>query len=108
MHETTNYVRIDENGVLRVGASRVMLDSVVAAFVQGHSPETVHQQYPALTLDEVYGSIAHYLLHREEVDAYLRRQNEIWETLRARSEERPNAVVERLRSLRRPPEKEAS
>ncbi len=64
MSEETVYVRIDENGVYRVGTTRVMLDSVVAAFHQGHSAETIKQQYPALTLEEVYGSIAYYLAHR--------------------------------------------
>ena len=43
MSETKSYVRLDENGVLRVGAGRVMLDSVVAAFQQGHSAETIRQ-----------------------------------------------------------------
>jgi hypothetical protein len=57
MSEEKAYVRVDENGVYRVGMTRVMLDSVVAAFRQGHSAETIRQQYPALTLEEVYGSI---------------------------------------------------
>jgi uncharacterized protein (DUF433 family) len=95
------YVRVDEHGVLRVGASRVMLDSVVAAFRQGHSPETIRQQYPALSLEEVYGAITHYLAHQAEVDAYLRRQDELWERWRAKTEAAPRPVVERLRAARR-------
>jgi uncharacterized protein (DUF433 family) len=108
MGENKCYVRVDESGVLRVGGSRVMLDSVVAAFSQGHSPETIRQQYPALSLEEVYGSIAYYLGHLDEVHAYLRRQGEVWQTWRARSEERPSPVVERLRALRRSGVTEAS
>src|SRR5438067_2413142 len=93
------YVRLDEDGVYRVGATRVMLDSVVAAFRQGHSAETIKQQFPALSLEEVYGSIAYYLAHTVEVDAYLQRQEAVWEEWRARSEEQPSPVVERLRAL---------
>ena len=93
------YVRQDEHGVLRVGATRVMLDSVIAAFQQGHSPETIRQQYPALSLEEVYGSIAYYLSRPEEVNAYLKRQDEVWKEWQARSEQRPSPVVERLRAL---------
>jgi uncharacterized protein (DUF433 family) len=89
----------DEQGVYRVGQTRVMLDSVVAAFHQGHSPETIRQQYPALSLEEVYGSIAYYLAHQEEVNAYLKRQDAVWEHWRARSERTPNPAVERLRSF---------
>jgi uncharacterized protein (DUF433 family) len=92
---------LDENGVLRVGNTRVMLDSVVAAFQQGHSPETIRQQYPALSLEEVYGSIAYYLAHLPQVTAYLGRQDAVWQEWQARCEQRPSPVVERLRALQR-------
>ncbi len=91
------YVRMDENGVYRVANTRVMLDSVVAAFHQGHAPETIRQEYPALTLEEVYGSVAHYLAHCAEVDAYLGRQEAIWQQWQDRAEKERSAVVERLR-----------
>jgi uncharacterized protein (DUF433 family) len=100
MGDSKSYVHEDEHGVLRVGATRVMLDSVVAAFQQGHSPETIRQQYPALSLEEVYGSIAYYLANLGEVNAYLRRQDAVWNEWRARCEQRPSPVVERLRALR--------
>jgi uncharacterized protein (DUF433 family) len=96
-----SYVRVDENGVLRVGDTRVMLDSVVAAFQDGHSPETIRNQYPALSLEQVYGSIAYYLAHADDVHAYLRRQDAVWKEWQVRAQRRPGAVVERLRSLRR-------
>jgi uncharacterized protein (DUF433 family) len=108
MSEEKSYVRLDEKGVLRVGAGRVMLDSVVAAFDEGHSPETIRQQYPALSLEEVYGSLAYYLAHVPEVTDYLRRQGAVWNEWQARSEQRPSPVVERLRALRRGGEREAS
>jgi uncharacterized protein (DUF433 family) len=97
--EAKAYVRVDEQGVYRVAETRVMLDSVVAAFLQGHSAETIRQQYPALSLEEVYGSIAYYLGHRAEVDAYLKRQEAVWQHWQARSEQQPSPVVERLRAL---------
>ncbi|MBI3823770.1 MAG: DUF433 domain-containing protein [Planctomycetes bacterium] len=78
-----------------------MLDSVVVAFHQGHSPETIQQQYPALTLEAVYGSIAYYLANAAEVDAYLKRQDAEWGKARARAEANPCAVVARLRALRK-------
>ena len=52
MSEKT-YVRTDGSGAMRIGNTRVMLDSIVAAFDEGHSAETIQQQYPALTLEEV-------------------------------------------------------
>jgi uncharacterized protein (DUF433 family) len=103
MSEPKNYVRVDENGVFRVGTTRVMLDSVVAAFEQGHSPETIRQQYPALGLEEVYGAITYYLAHHQEVTEYLQRQGVVWDQWRSKSEGKPSAVVERLRALREAP-----
>ena len=98
MGNAEGYVRLDEHGVMRVGKTRVMLDSVVVAFQQGHSSETIQQQYPALTLEEVYGAIAYYLANQDEIDRYLKRQSEIWNDLRAKSGQESNPVVQRLRS----------
>jgi uncharacterized protein (DUF433 family) len=92
MSQEKAYVRVDENGVYRVGDTRVMLDSVVAAFHQGHSPETIRQQDPALTLEEVYGSLAYSLAHHREVDAYLQRQDAVWEQERTRAEQQSSPV----------------
>jgi uncharacterized protein (DUF433 family) len=94
------YVRTDENGALRVGATRMSLDSVVYAFHLGHSAETIQQQFPSLSLEEIYGAIAYYLANRKEVDRYLERQEKLWQDLRKQSEQIPNPVVERLRALR--------
>lgn len=99
MSEAKQYVRQDEHGVLRVSASRVMLDSVLAGFHQGHSPETIRQQYPALSLEDVYGAITYYLANRDEVEVYLRHQAAVWATWRAKSQEHSSPVVERLRAL---------
>jgi uncharacterized protein (DUF433 family) len=100
MNEEKRYVRLDEHGVMRIGNSRVMLDAIVAGFEQGHSPETLQQQYPVLSLEEVYGAITYYLAHAGEVNAYLKRQDELWEAWRTKSTAQSNPVVARLRALR--------
>ncbi|HZZ81153.1 MAG TPA: DUF433 domain-containing protein [Gemmataceae bacterium] len=101
MSQVKTHVCVDPNGVYRIGDTRVMLDSVIAAFHQGHSPETIQQQYPALDLESVYGSIAFYLANRTDVDAYLKRQDLEWEMARGRAESKSSLVVERLRAMRK-------
>ena len=96
------YVQTDEHGAMRVGETRVMLDSVVAAFDEGHSAETIQQQYPALTLEEVYGAITYYLSNADEVKKYLEQQEALWENSRAKAAARANPVVARLRASRAP------
>jgi uncharacterized protein (DUF433 family) len=93
------YVREDEHGALRVGDSRVMLDSVVVAFHLGHSAETIAQQYPALTLEEVYGAITYYLANQVDVDQYLRKQDEVWNQWREKANAIESPVIQRLRDI---------
>ncbi|HEV2121281.1 MAG TPA: DUF433 domain-containing protein [Chloroflexota bacterium] len=93
------YIRTDDSGVMRVGETRVSFDSVVIAFQQGYSPESIRQQNPALSLEEVYGAITYYLANRATVEEYLRRQDQVWDQARQDAEMRPSAVVQRLRSL---------
>lgn len=98
MSTVATYVTTDEHGVMRVGQSRVMLDSIIASFHEGHSAETIGQQYPAVTLEEIYGAIAFYLGHRQQVDEYLARQDAVWQRQRQAAERTANAVVSRLRA----------
>ena len=59
------------NGGYYVAGTRVSLDSLVYAFKRGASPESIKRSFPVLTLEQVYGAIAFYLAHQEEVDIYL-------------------------------------
>jgi uncharacterized protein (DUF433 family) len=69
-------IRADEYGRLRVGNTRVLLDLVIYSFRLGSTPDRIIEQYPSLSLDDVYLAIGYYLRHRDEVDAYLRQQEE--------------------------------
>lgn len=60
-----------EAGVIRIGDTRVSLDSVIIAFNQGSAPEQIVYDYDSLGLPEVYAVISYYLQHREEIDSYL-------------------------------------
>jgi hypothetical protein len=97
------FVEEDSQHALRVGSSGVSLDSVVIAFQQGHSAETIQQLYPALSLEEVYGAIAFYLTNRDEVHQYLERQEQLWDQVRHSAAQNPSPVVQRLRSLNKVP-----
>lgn len=64
------------NGGYYVKGTRVSLDSIVYAFKDGESPETISQSFPSLMLEQVYGAIAFYLGHQAEVDANIREGEE--------------------------------
>ena len=54
-----------------ISGTRVSLDSIVYGFLSGQSAESIGQSFPVLTLEQVYGAIAYYLAHRDDVDQYL-------------------------------------
>jgi uncharacterized protein (DUF433 family) len=54
-------------GVYRIANTRVTLDSLVYAYWEGHSPETMAQAF-WLDPEQVYGAITFYLAHRQAVD----------------------------------------
>jgi uncharacterized protein (DUF433 family) len=67
---TPGYVEQRE-GAYTVAGTRVSLDSIVYAFVSGQSAEAIAQAFPVLNLEQLYGAIAFYLAHRDDVDRYL-------------------------------------
>lgn len=99
MIQGKTYVSENDQGGWRVGKLDVSLDSVVVAYRQGFSAETIQQLYPALTLEEVYGAIAFYLANQAAVEQYLARQEARWLELRQRTRETPSPVVARLREV---------
>jgi uncharacterized protein (DUF433 family) len=96
-------LRLDESGTLRVGKTRVTLDTVIHAYEDGARPEEIVRAFDTLTLADVYGAISYYLRHREEVQVYLeQRQQQAAEMRRFWEARCPTAgLKERLLERRR-------
>ncbi|MCB0154007.1 MAG: DUF433 domain-containing protein [Anaerolineae bacterium] len=91
----------DVDDVIRVGNTRVRLDTVVHAFNEGYTAEEIVSQYPALRLADVYATIAYYLNHRGSVDDYLQHRADVAATIRAEIEQKPEYQDFRARLLAR-------
>ena len=89
------------DGVIRVGETRVTLDTVVGAFHDGATAEEIAQQYPTLKLADVYLVLGHYLDHRAEVDAYLQQRQVEAGQIRVETEARFDPQGVRVRLLAR-------
>ena len=76
---------IQIDGAYRITDSRVSLASVVYAWRDGLSPESIKENFPVLTLEEVYGAITFYLANQEEIDTYLSQREVEFETARRKS-----------------------
>jgi len=92
---------VDADGVVRVGGTRVTLETVVATFQAGYTAEGIVEQYPSLKLGDVYAVIAYYLRHQPDVDAYLRERRQQADDVRKQNEQRFNPVGVRERLLAR-------
>ena len=80
---TSEYVEI-RNGGYYVAGTRIGLDVLVYDFRRGRSAEAIFEAYPTLgSLARVYGAITFILEHPDEVEAYLKDQERIFEQLKA-------------------------
>src|SRR5216683_8095669 len=96
-----SYVFQTAEGGWRIADSRVSLDSAVHAYLEGKSPETIAEDFPTLSLEQIHGALAFYLRHREEINRYLESQDARWEQLRTESEALHGPLLNRLRAHRR-------
>src|SRR6266849_6145333 len=94
-------LRRDADGIFRVAGTRVTLDTLVAAFHEGATAETIAEQYPSLSLGDIYTVVGYYLRHRAEVEAYLERRYYEAAQTRQENEARFNPVGIRDRLLAR-------
>jgi uncharacterized protein (DUF433 family) len=95
-------IKIDTDGVARVGKKRVTLDTVVAAFNQGATAEEIVYRYPALKLSDVYSTISFYLNHQQEVAEYLQQRQQQAQSIRLVNEQKfdPQGLRDRLLARR--------
>lgn len=85
---------------IRLKGTRVGIETVIYAFQEGFSPEEIMQDYPSLSLEQVYATITYYLHNQADVEAYLARLEAWAEQRRQEREEDLPPVVRRLRALR--------
>jgi uncharacterized protein (DUF433 family) len=100
----SDYVERRDGGYW-VRDTRVSLDSIVYAFKRGAAPESIQRSFSLLTLEQIYGAIAFYLAHQQEIDAFLDRSeqelaSQATELNRTARESNPK-LFERLKSARR-------
>ena len=98
---TSEYVEKHDAGYWITG-TRVSLDSIVYAFLQGQTAESIAQSFPVLALEQVYGAITFYLAHRTEVDAYLAEARSTFEAQRQAARDADPMFYQKLAEARQP------
>ena len=58
-------------GRLRIDGTRMTVNQLVVWYKQGYTPEEIADQYPHLTLAQVYTALAYYHANRDEIEVDL-------------------------------------
>jgi uncharacterized protein (DUF433 family) len=86
------HVVIDDRGRARVEGSRIrVIDLVMARMANGWTPEQLQQQYPHLTLAQVYAALAYYHANKQQLDAEIEQSGRVADEMRANAPESPFA-----------------
>jgi uncharacterized protein (DUF433 family) len=75
-----------ENGIYRVTGTRIPLERIVEEYKDGATPEEIVSSFDTLRLSDVYVLIGYYLDHKEEVEQYLREEEELAAEIRQKIE----------------------
>src|SRR5690242_3812253 len=86
-----NHVVLDERGVAYIrGTTLKVAHIVIDAETWGIAPQQIQENYPQLSLAQIYAALAYYYDHKDQIDAWIAQQTEEYERTRA---ERPNPVT---------------
>ena len=69
------------NGGYYVAGSRVSLASIIYEYRDGAAPESIRQNLPTLSLEQIHGAIAFYLGHQHEAETYVADLEKKWDEL---------------------------
>ena len=94
-------IETDKDGVIRVGNTRVTLETLVSAFNGGSTAEEIVYQFPVLNLPDVYAVITYYLRNRDTVEKYLNNRMQLAGQIKRRNQENKNLNDIRKRLLAR-------
>jgi uncharacterized protein (DUF433 family) len=94
------YVELND-GVYRVARTRISLDSLVYAYLNGQTAEAIAQSFPLLTLEQVYGALTFYLANRQQIDSYLQAGKADYERLRQATRDADPMWYQKLYDARR-------
>src|SRR5712692_5698116 len=89
------------NGGYYVAGSRVSLASIIYEYRDGAAPESIRQDFPTLSLEQIHGAIAFYLGHQEEADVYLRELEKKWDELDRTAKPANLEIQQRIRRASR-------
>ncbi|MAT99934.1 MAG: hypothetical protein CL608_22570 [Anaerolineaceae bacterium] len=78
----------ERDGTLRVIGTRIPLDTIIYAYLNGESAEEIVDSFDLLKLADVYAIISYYLDRQEEINTYLQKRQKEADLLQEKIEAR--------------------
>lgn len=89
------------DGTIRIGNTRVSLETIIDSYRLGQRPEEIHAGFPSVDLADIYALIAYYLKNRAAVEQYLAQQEADSQRILAELAEMPGHAEKREELLER-------
>jgi uncharacterized protein (DUF433 family) len=94
------YVEMRDGGYY-VSGSRVSMASIIHEYRDGAAPETIRQNFPTLSLEQIHGAIAFYLGHEHEAATYLAALEKKWDELDGTAKPASPELQQRIEEARK-------
>lgn len=93
-----DYIDVDEKNVARIAGKRTkVIQIIMDKMANGWGPEEIHNQYPHLSLAEIYAAFSYYYANQAELDAQITQDLKEVEAMRAQAG--PSPIVDKLRRM---------
>jgi uncharacterized protein (DUF433 family) len=86
---------------IRIKGHRIGIESILYEYIHNErSAEQINQEFPTLTLEQIYATILYYLHSKDRIDQYLTEWLEFGERMRAEQAKNPTPFMLKVRKLR--------
>lgn len=99
--ELEEYFDFPEQDDIRLKGTRIGIETVLYEYIyREQSPGSIVNNFPTLTLEQVYATILYYLHNQDKLDAYMTDWLEYGQRMRAAQDRNPPPILIRLRTLK--------
>jgi len=92
------YIQLNERNVpIIAGTTMKVVELITSVKAYGWTPEQLHENYPHISMSQIYSALAYYWDRKQELDTDMERRYQFVEKLRQEAGESP--VTKKLRTL---------
>jgi len=100
-----DYLEIQPN-MMRLKGYRIGIEHIVRCYQEGFTAEQISQEFPGISLTNIYVILAYYLQNKSAIDKFINQQIFFTEQQMKQDDQKtPLPVVKRLRSIKNQKEK---